>query len=167
MQTPKKIIDGIATLSEELKTDLKFELEQQGHKDTGNLINSIHYDIVKENGNIVVVFSYLDYGKDMNDGIKAANVKRLAGIDLKTLEDWAARKGFKNPKWAAIRINQKHLKEGMPTKNSFKFSKNGRRTGWQDHVLKEHKKQMPSKLQQKIINPLSAYFFDMLKNVKI
>ena len=125
--------------------ELKKELEAQGHRDTGSLIDSINYEILIDSQEVNIVFSYLFYGDIVNDGVPAANIpftppSGRGGTSkyIEALKNWASRRGFKKPLSAAFAIAAKHKKEGMPTKNSYKFSSNGRRKYWRAFTLETY-----------------------------
>lgn len=126
------------------QAELRKELEEQGHKDTGKLIDSIEYEILTDADTIKIVFSYLYYGDIVESGVKAANIPFSPNSGAKSskyieaLKNWARRKGFKKPLSAAFAIAYKHKKEGMPTKNSYKFSANGRRKNWRSFTLNQY-----------------------------
>ncbi len=131
-------------VAEFFKKELRNELEQQGHKDTGKLIDSIEYEILTDTDTIKIVFTYLYYGDIVETGVKPANIPFSGRSGAKTskyieaLKNWAKRKGFKKPLSAAFAIANKHKKEGMPTKNSYKFSSNGRRKHWRSFTLNQY-----------------------------
>ena len=126
------------------KAELKNELEQQGHKDTGKLIDSIDYEILIDTDTVKIVFEYLYYGEIVNNGVTAAKIPFGGSTGAKTslyieaLRAWAKRKGFSKPLSAAFAIAHKHKKEGMPTKGSYKFSNNGRRKNWKTFTLETY-----------------------------
>ena len=55
-------------VAEFFKKELKNELEQQGHRDTGKLIDSIEYEILTDTDTIKIVFTYLYYGDIFETG---------------------------------------------------------------------------------------------------
>ena len=128
-------------VAEFFKKELINELEQQGHRDTGKLIDSIEYEILTDTDTIKIVFTYLYYGDIVETGVKPANIPFGGSTGAKTskyieaLKNWAKRKGFKKPLSAAFAIANKHKMEGMPTKNSYRFSSNGRRKYWRSFTL--------------------------------
>ena len=128
-------------VAEFFKKELRNELEAQGHRDTGKLIDSIEYEILTDTDTIKIVFTYLYYGDIVETGVKPANIPFGKSTGAKTskyieaLKNWAKRRGFKKPLSAAFAIANKHKKEGMPTKNSYRFSSNGRRKHWRSFTL--------------------------------
>lgn len=145
---------------------LKNEVLEQGHKDTGKLINSMNYDIIEKGNIIEVMFTYAFYGRFVNDGVPASKVRY--GIEI--IIDWAKRKGIiksKKDYGIAYAIKATHQKQGIPSKGSFKFSKNGRRKDFQDHVIKQIPSTVNPLIEKELIKPLQMFFFDMLKNSKV
>lgn len=124
--------------------ELAKELENQGHRDTGKLIDSIKYEILMDSDIIKIVFEYLYYGDIVNNGVKPANIpfggssNGKTSLYIEALKDWAKRKGMKNPLSAAFAIAKTHKKEGMPSKGSYKFSNNGRRKNWKTFTLESY-----------------------------
>jgi hypothetical protein len=118
---------------------VKAELEAQGHKMTGDLYNSIKYEIRSEASKVIIDYSFLDYGMVQNYGIKpdripfnpGSGAKKSKYIDglVKFVQNRMGKSG-KEAERIAFAIARKHKTEGMPTKDSYKFSKNGRRLNW-------------------------------------
>lgn len=144
MNTTDILIKQAEILADFFKKELQNELEQQGHRDTGKLIDSIEYEILTDADAILIAFSYLGYGDIVNDGVRPSNIPFSPNSGAKSskyidaLKNWAKRKGFKKPLSAAFAIAHKHKKEGMPTKNSYKFSSNGRRKYWKSFTLNQY-----------------------------
>lgn len=126
------------------QSELQKELEQQGHRDTGKLIDSINYEILSDSKAVYITFSYLYYGDIVNDGVKPNKIpfgnstNATTSKYIEALKNWAKRKGFKKPLSAAFAIANKHKKEGMPTKGSYAFSSNGRRKNWKTFTLESY-----------------------------
>jgi len=165
MKTPPTPKD-IELVAEHVLKMLQEEIINQGHKDTSKLLKSLQYDIIYKSNAIEIIFSYIFYGRFVNDGVPASKVN----YPIQIMIDYLKRKGViksKKDEGIAYAVRAKHKKEGIPTKASLKFSKNGRRTGFQDHVIS----QIPSKVQplidSQIIEPLQMWFFDVLKQIKI
>lgn len=131
-------------VAEFFQAELRKELEAQGHKDTGKLIDSIEYEILSDSKEIKIVFEYLFYGDILNAGVKPSRIPFGKSTTAKTskyieaLKNWAARKGMKNPLGAAFAIAKTQKREGMPTKGSYVFSKNGRRKNWRSFTLNQY-----------------------------
>lgn len=112
-----------------LVRELKKELKDQGHVATGNLLNSIR---AEDNKKGQLVIRALPRWKDVNDGQpKGTDVNELK------LKRWFTAKGIdwrKDP-FIIYQVNKAIYEEGTPTAGSFRYSKNGRRTGFVDQVM--------------------------------
>lgn len=114
-------------LGKKLIADLQQELRDQGHYLTGTLERSMQ-SFQTENG--VKVDSEviaLDYLQKLDEGVPGYQIDES---DITGLTRYATLRFGKTGKAAikaAIAIARKHRKEGMPTRNSYQFSKNGER----------------------------------------
>ncbi len=103
---------------------LQKELIEQGHKATGNLVNSFEQRVIEVPNSIVIEILMDEYGIYVNEGRKTGGKK----VPINVLVDWIERKaivnGDKEVKSLAFAIQQTIHKEGIPTKGSFKFSNN-------------------------------------------
>lgn len=124
------------------------ELADQGHRLTGSLIESLEYKVREKTAGVVVEFFVNEYGVYLNNGIPASRIpytpggKRRGGTSqyIQALIRYVERRMGLRGKEAtgvAFAIARAHKREGMPTRGSFRYSKNGRRTGWVDAVLAE------------------------------
>lgn len=149
---------------------VKAELEAQGHKMTGDLYNSIKYEIKSEASKVIIDYSFLDYGMVQNYGIKADRIPFSAGsgakkskyIDglVKFVKNRMGKSG-KEAESIAFAIARKHKTEGMPTANSYnsKYTKNGRRLNWIGEGLAE--------ATPKVNEAISKYFPMVIENIMI
>ena len=117
----------------------------QGHKLTGTLIDSIDDQAkISVTGARILIFAE-DYGKFVNNGVAAANIPFGGGRGgtskyIQGLKRFARLRFGVSDKEAlniAFAIANKHKKEGMPTRASARFSKNGKRTGAIDDALQD------------------------------
>jgi len=156
------IKENVSKISDMILEEMKKEVLDQGHKDTGKLINSMRYDMIVQSNAIEVTFYYVFYGRFVNDGVKASKVR----YPIKILIDWFKRKGLtgKNATSAAWATRAKHKKEGIPTKKSVRFSSNGRRKGFQDQIIKTMPKKIEPIIDKSLIDPLKTAFIDMLSS---
>lgn len=126
------------------------ELENQGHKSTGKLMESVERETKKLLDGIDTAISYLDYGGIVNSGVTANRIpfsgvrgKNGSGATSKfitALMEWVRFKGFagaldKDIKRATFAIARNMKKEGISTKGSYAFSNNGRRMKWVDFTI--------------------------------
>lgn len=130
------------------------ELIDQGHVATKNLIYSISAEVDASNlDRVRLMVEALDYGVDVDQGKTALEVRQLGQQHVRNLLDWiAVIKPNLPPKEKisfANRAAAAHRKQGIPTKASKRFSKNGRRTGWitQAYDTKEAQEQLEDDLR--------------------
>ena len=124
------------------------ELIAQGHRGSSKLIESLTGSINKIQGGMEIVISGNHYAQFLDRGVKANRIKDRAGRRgkgtgkkseyIKGLIAFWEKKGAADPKAAAFATAAKHKKEGMPTRNSFKFSRTGKRTEFINEMLKKH-----------------------------
>lgn len=128
-----------------LKKEMIKELQDQGHSATGKLLASIE-TIVQDKGNKLVGSILLnDYSIYLDKGVKPEKVPYTQGSGAKkskyidALIEWAKtvkptlsereRKSF------AFAVARKAKIEGHPTRGSYAYSSNGRRTGWSEYSI--------------------------------
>lgn len=125
---------------------LRAEFIAQGHNLSGALVESIESKVEATAGGFAVRFYANDYGVIVNTGVSAERIPyspggaRRGGQSkyIQALIRYAQRRmnlRGKEATSAAFAIARKHAKEGMPTRDSSRYSTNGRRTGWVDAVL--------------------------------
>ena len=129
---------------------LQKELLGQGHKATGNLINSFEQRVIELPNSIVIEILMDEYGIYVNEGRKTGGKK----VPINVLVEWIERKaiasGDKEVKSMAFAIQNTIHKEGIPTKGSFKFSNNGRRKGFIDFVIDNELDDVYNELEQQV-----------------
>jgi len=129
---------------------LQKELLGQGHKATGNLINSFEQRVIELPNSIVIEILMDEYGIYVNEGRKTGGKK----VPINVLVEWIERKaiasGDKEVKSMAFAIQNTIHKEGIPTKGSFKFSNNGRRKGFIDFVINNELDEVYNELEQQV-----------------
>lgn len=122
---------ALFTVGRFIQKELSEELMAQGHKATGDLINSIKFDISNFGSDgMVLDISFFKYGIFVDSGRKAGKKR----VPMVALIAWVIEKGIARGDAEVLRaayaIREKIFKEGIPTKDSFQYSNNGRRTGW-------------------------------------
>jgi hypothetical protein len=163
---------------DEIVKELKHEALQQGHRATGSLIDTIEWKITKEESESFVATIFANsYWVYVENGVTAAKIpytvggRRRGGTSkyIEGLKNWAkVVKPELNEKQAlgfAFAVARKHKKEGMPTRGSYSFSRNGRRLGFVQNIIENHVDKILAKvidvgLGEKIV-------FEILKEVKI
>lgn len=134
----------IEELMRQARQNLIQELIDQGHRLTGNLINTA-YTEVQDLGDTLIGSVWMDdYAIHINDGIPPNKIPYQGGSTSSPYIDgltnfWRLRGlAEKQARSAAFATARKHKREGMPTRASYAFSSNGRRTGFIDYPLDEH-----------------------------
>lgn len=118
--------------------DIKSELRLQGHVNTGELIKSVQSGVINKTDGADLEIEMNDYHVFVEHGVKAGRIpfggRSKAGRGgvskyIQGLINYFISKGKskEEAKRAAFATAHKHKDEGMPTKNSYKYSKNGRR----------------------------------------
>jgi len=130
-----------------LVEEIRNQILLQGHKLTGSLSKSVEAKTLTVPDGVVIQFLLNDYGVPVNTGVVASRIPygtytgakvskyiqgliRFAKLRFRVTE--------KQAKGIAFAIARKHIKEGMPTRGSYKFSKTGKRTEYiEEAILKE------------------------------
>ncbi|MEL6274592.1 MAG: hypothetical protein AAFU03_05795 [Bacteroidota bacterium] len=138
------IVNEFEKLLLELVKSAEKEVREQGHVASGRGLRSIDFEIFDRNPNrLVGAIVAEDYMiDDVDPGKTAAEVRREPRARrLVELANWIriVRPGLsaQERRSFAFLIDRKHRQVGVPTRGSFAFSLNGRRTGWiQEGVVK-------------------------------
>jgi len=138
------MIKRLHILAAFLIDQLRKELEAQGHNNTGELAESLRYEIKSTSDGYNIVFYGKDYAKFVNNGIRSGKWVSVMAL-AKWVEERGIASGDKEIKAAAFAIRQKIYNEGSPTRGAFAFTSNGRRTEFveivfaqnEDYILKE------------------------------
>ena len=119
--------------------ELRRQYRLQGHNLTGKLIASIEDKVTLTVTGAKVQVLIVDYGVIINNGTPASRIPYTPGGGrggtskyIQGLQNFARLRMGLNAREAlsvAFAIAKKQSKEGMPTKGSFRFSKNGKRIG--------------------------------------
>jgi hypothetical protein len=143
------------------------ELKQQGHVDTGKLLNSLAAQIEVAEGEILeVVGTFETYGTFLNDGVPASRIRparrrgRRGGSGQKSprqlaVEGWLKRKVMpgasdKEVTGRYFAIVATWRKKGFPSPGGKKFAQNGRNTMFSDLTIMENEQQIS--LQTELVN---------------
>ena len=140
MINEKEIIEIISDL---IKQDISTKLKEQGHNNTGSLLNSISYKITQTADSIITDFYMNNYGNIVDLGVRAKRIPYRRGSGKEKSEyidgliNYFQSKGLSDAesKRAAFATANVHKQDGMPTKASSRFSKTGERTGFITKVI--------------------------------
>ena len=134
------VVQQIANLALQ---SVAIEWKAQGHNLTGNAIKQLETRVV-EGGDIIIQGYIVDYMADINAGVTAANIPYSPGSGARSskyiagLIDYVKKRMGKSDREAksiAFAIASRHKREGMPSKNSVRFSSTGKRTGFIEAAL--------------------------------
>jgi hypothetical protein len=141
-----------------LKVRLAQELKDQGHHLTGSLISSLEEKVSITGGRMIIEMLGNDYGDPLNTGVPASRIPYTPGQSrgatskyIEGLIRFAERRfGLrgKEATSAAFAIARKHKREGMPTQGSYRYSSNGRRTGWIDVILADNDQELTNYVEE-------------------
>lgn len=141
------LTDTVTAAMEELRKRLIVELSAQGHRNTGALEKSLKYDVQREGDKIVAVMTAFDYGLVVEFGVPASRIPyggsgKKGGTSkyIQGLVRFFGNKGLspREALGAAFATARKHKREGMPTRASYAYSSNGRRTGFVQNTLEQY-----------------------------
>lgn len=142
-----KIAEILRTTGDKISIDIKDELRDQGHINSGQLIKSVKSN-VQTGTDVSLNIDMLDYHKYVEHGVsasripfggKSSNSKRSKYIEglIKFFRNLG--KSNKEARGAAFATAHEHKSEGMPTRASFQHSKNGRRLEFINESTKANK----------------------------
>lgn len=134
---------------------LKSELSAQGHRNTGSLERSFTQEVRREGGLLVGTIKANDYAIYLEFGVPANRIPFSPGSGAKSskyiagLINYFTTKGLasNDARSAAFATAYAHKREGMPTRASFAYSSNGRRTGFMRTTLTQYLPTLVSNLQ--------------------
>jgi len=115
------------------------ELIEQGYNLTGRLIKSLEYKVTRRSGLWRMDFFVERYGLIRDRGVSASRVpysrpgRAARSKFIDALVKWVRRRmriGGKRGRRIAYAVANTMKKEGSPTRGSYRFAKNKRRTGW-------------------------------------
>jgi len=138
-------------LAKHLETKLKEALTAKKYVDTGNLLNSIHVDVVESNRSYALVGYHADYGYFAEKGRKPGTWPARGVI-----ESWMSRKGIGNDltdsgkKGLAYIIRRKIKEKGIPGTYSKEWSIGNtlKRPNYISDVLTKEEQYMRNEVQK-------------------
>ena len=149
-----------------VKKEFNRQLQLQGHNLTGKLAQSVEQKITTTFDGFIIDFKALAYGNIINRGVPANRIPFNPGSGKKTskyidgLKKFAKLRfgaGDKESQSIAFAIAYTQKKQGLPTKGSFKFSKNGKRTGFIDQTLENIEPIIEKIIEDTIFNFIQGF----------
>jgi hypothetical protein len=164
----------IAELEQIIINSLTDELEQQGHKLTGKLMKSIQINTKLFLNGFEMEGSFFNYGGILDRGTKASRIPfggsktgKKTSKYIQGLKDFALkRKMTTDPKEAlgiAFAIAKTQKRDGMPTKASFVYSKNGRRKNWIDFGLEQATPKIFAKISEIVVGQFNVSIDNIIR----
>lgn len=132
--------ENIELIKDVIVKEVAKSFEVQGHKMAGALINNIQWVTTESTDKILMQMLMQMYGIYLDRGVKAENIpytppsgrggksKYIEGL-IRYVEKRIGLSG-REAKSVAFAIANVQKKQGMPTRGSYRFSKNGKRTGF-------------------------------------
>lgn len=150
------------------------ELEAQGHRATGNLIRSVVALVKSEVDGAEIAMSHFNYGVVVNTGVLSARVPYSRGSGAKTskfidaLMAWIQIRGIaggldKTVRSIAFAMATAMKRDGIPTKGSYAFTSNGRRTQWIDYVYNKYNVPWADRVEEETFDYIEIAFDSMLE----
>lgn len=135
---------------------LKAELAAQGHRNTGRLERSISYNVTRNAEGLLATVSANEYAIYLEFGVPASRIPFSPGSGAKSskyiagLINYFKSKGLQpsEARSAAFATAHAHKREGMPTRKSYRFSSNNRRTHFTRTTLEQYLPTLVNNLQQ-------------------
>jgi len=168
--------EGLQDVGNFMADALRMEARMQGHRLTGRLERSIEAVIRKKLGEWEIDLLHEKYGTYQNTGIPASSIPYSPGSGARSskfitaLIRWVQLRGiapgFAGAKRIAFAIATVQKREGMPTKGSYRFSNNGRRTGWIDHPASRQAQNIQRKTEKVYEGFFEAIFDEHIDALK-
>jgi len=168
------IEDAVRIVMNIIEQDLSERLRQQGHNNTGALISSMDYRIKETAHTLVASFELNNYWYWVNYGVSATRIPYRPGSGAKqskyitALISYFESKGLGRvtAKRAAFATATMHKRDGMPTRASSRFSKDGNRTGFLTGYLDQSGDTVHSILYSGIEDELNKSLNEIIENVQ-
>lgn len=150
-----------------LQKELRKELKQQGHVNTGALRDSIVYEVKYTDRGFTATMYAADYAIIVDLGVKANRIPYSGrsgnggtSLYIQGLVSFFQRKGLgeKEALGAAFATAKVHSRDGMPSRASFRFSRNGRRTGFVTEVINGKTEKLGALIREGIATQLAVEF---------
>jgi len=142
------VAESLESYMAEMLEAVKKELEEQGHRASGKLIDSARIEISKQQTAVAGMLFMKEYYKFVDSGFKP----KLSRAYIDALVEWMKLPAIsignsdKERRGIAFAIYNVASQTGHPTPNSFTFSNNGRRKDFIAQTIEPLSKQAARKL---------------------
>jgi len=159
----------------ELQTALRDTLAAQGHVLTGNLSDSIMFEVSADGDEIVGQMYVADYGIFVNVGVTAARIpfggrsgKGGTSQYIQGLISFWEGRGLSGREaiGAAFATAHVHAREGMPSRGSYRYSSNGERLGFVQDAVESHIARIENTLSEKFSATLEFEIADAVRSLQ-
>lgn len=167
-------LNGLGDYIVEITTE---EFKAQGHNLTGRSIQSIEYIIDRTDNTWTIEVWHDKHMIYLNTGVPASSIPYSPGSGAKSsqfieaLIKWVRLRrianGYVKARRVAFAIANKMKKEGVPTKGAYKFSNNGRRTGWLDYPINNERAEIEDFLYEAYAEFLSNKLMEFLTAIAL
>lgn len=153
-----RLVPAISDSMADIKRLLIQELSQEGHRLTGSLESSISFEVKADAVGVTAILTAFDYALVLEFGVPASRIpyggrtgrggqsKYIQGLyRFFTLRGLGTREAL----GAAFATANVHRREGMPSRGSYAFSSNGRRTGFTRSVFESYLPTLRDKITEK------------------
>lgn len=159
----------------ELQTALRDELAAQGHVLTGKLSDSIMFEMSANGNEIVGQMFVADYGVFVNVGVTADRIpfggrsgKGGTSQYIQGLISFWESRGLSGREaiGAAFATAHVHAREGMPSRESYRYSSNGERLGFVQDALESRIARIEKTLSEKFSATLEFEIADAVRSLQ-
>lgn len=157
----------IADLGQFIINELGKELVKQDHKNTGNLINSLDYELQGRGDLLSLVITSLPYGENVNTGRRRGGKK----VPINVLVEWIKQKGIETNNKKAVGIAfaiQKSIeKKGIPSKpyTKWKSGNSKKRVEFVDDTLERINNEIISRLTEDVFKTVEVQIDNLVKRI--
>jgi len=152
-------------IGRKLVFEFKSELEQQGHRasKSGSIIDGITF---KSSIMGLDVFTDKDYIHALNEGQKSHSPKLQNILDwIENRKDTIPYSSEQEKHEIAYAIIRRIKLEGTPTSGAFKYTDNGRRTGFIEQVINTNRTQITKDIQAAVGKDINILFTKLPKEI--
>jgi len=152
-------------IGRKLVFEFKSELEQQGHRasKSGSIIDGITF---KSSIMGLDVFTDKDYIHALNEGQKSHSPKLQNILDwIENRKDTIPYSSEQEKHEIAYAIIRRIKLEGTPTRRAFKYTDNGRRTGFIEQVINTNRTQITKDIQAAVGKDINILFTKLPKEI--
>lgn len=159
----------------ELQAALRDELANQGHILTGNLSDSIMFEVSADGREIAGQMFFSDYGVFVNVGVTADRIpfggrrgKGGTSAYIQGLIEFWENRGLSGREaiGAAFATAHVHKREGMPSRASYKYSQTGKRIGFVQDAVESRIANIEARLAEKFSATLQFEIADAVRSLK-